>query len=872
MDPSLLKLLEEDDEDESMHSKEDVDAFQASLIREIEGGNHSWSQQFAAWNNGITQDANTNKLHILESTQMKEQQQQSVLGSQDRELKPEDESPVQHNHNLPQYHLQPGGLSENPSHVPQASDLQSRNNSVSTEPENPQPLYMKLQSISVQRAHGLEQPVGSVNLGPTQLQVGELFRLLRPQVDKDRGTQLNTLFYKFKSNEVTKESFLRQARNILGERMILWAVRKLQQQVSSSFGISFLCRSSNNFHVGSVSMISLVKIEPCICKLSQEKPRKSSRKLIMVTTKSQERHVRAKFFISRFYQIAPTMISHGFPDLILPYFSQLDLKIKGSVYELGNKGVKVPDGPNHCREPFTSADQSLIQSLTEGISAKKSDTCGSHDNQLHSTSSDTLSSSASVHGLHNSERPVSVNGPAMVHGGHIFPNQNNSSLPLNPAPCQGSVTKDQTMSNDQTVAHVKQKLTDQSFDQVRKPCPVVRQDVSNVPMEQRNGNPRRSDDDLLKQSSEMVLSAPTTHANFASPSVKTQLDSSTMVNFSAPAATILPGTIVRTTQGQKKTLEAQGSSLPPLSKRQKLCETSLAGSDKKFNDVTELSGINLMEEERELLSSLPKKDSRVFKSLRRVVHEEEGRTILQKVPLQRKLAEIMAKSGIKHIKDDVERCLSLCVEERMRVLLSNIIRTSKQRTNPEKCRNRICITSDIRKQINEMNQKEKDEQERKHGGEEKLKNDTAKEDKRSEQVKADKEQAEKRAKAANDAALASVGGDNVFSKWKLMAEARQKPSSETRRNAKKLSGGQRLGKKNHGSPKVVRSISVKDVIAVVEKEPQMSRSTLLYRLYDRICSYVPTQDKTEKLLISKTSLSNIFVSSYSTVSDTITKS
>ncbi|XP_022568192.1 transcription initiation factor TFIID subunit 4-like isoform X2 [Brassica napus] len=758
MDPSLLKLLEEDDEDESMHSKEDVDAFQASLIREIEGGNHSWSQQFAAWNNGITQDANTNKLHILESTQMKEQQQQSVLGSQDRELKPEDESPVQHNHNLPQYHLQPGGLSENPSHVPQASDLQSRNNSVSTEPENPQPLYMKLQSISVQRAHGLEQPVGSVNLGPTQLQVGELFRLLRPQVDKDRGTQLNTLFYKFKSNEVTKESFLRQARNILGERMILWAVRKLQQQ--------------------------------------------------------------------------------------------------------GNKGVKVPDGPNHCREPFTSA----------GISAKKSDTCGSHDNQLHSTSSDTLSSSASVHGLHNSERPVSVNGPAMVHGGHIFPNQNNSSLPLNPAPCQGSVTKDQTMSNDQTVAHVKQKLTDQSFDQVRKPCPVVRQDVSNVPMEQRNGNPRRSDDDLLKQSSEMVLSAPTTHANFASPSVKTQLDSSTMVNFSAPAATILPGTIVRTTQGQKKTLEAQGSSLPPLSKRQKLCETSLAGSDKKFNDVTELSGINLMEEERELLSSLPKKDSRVFKSLRRVVHEEEGRTILQKVPLQRKLAEIMAKSGIKHIKDDVERCLSLCVEERMRVLLSNIIRTSKQRTNPEKCRNRICITSDIRKQINEMNQKEKDEQERKHGGEEKLKNDTAKEDKRSEQVKADKEQAEKRAKAANDAALASVGGDNVFSKWKLMAEARQKPSSETRRNAKKLSGGQRLGKKNHGSPKVVRSISVKDVIAVVEKEPQMSRSTLLYRLYDRICSYVPTQDKTEKLLISKTSLSNIFVSSYSTVSDTITKS
>ncbi|XP_018490454.1 transcription initiation factor TFIID subunit 4 isoform X1 [Raphanus sativus] len=662
MDPSIFKLLEEDDEDESMHSKEEVDAFQASLIREIEGGNHSWSQQMKA-------------------------QQQSVLANQDRELNPEDVS-LSH-HNQPQELLQPNPLCEN-------------------------------HNMSVQRTHGVEQPVGSVNLGPTHLQVCELIRILIPQVDKDRGNQLPSLYYKFKSKEITKYRFLRKVRNIVGDRMTLWAVRKLQQQ--------------------------------------------------------------------------------------------------------GDKGVKLPDGPNHYRESFTSADQSLIQSLTEDVSAKKSDTPGVHVNQLPSASLGILSSSATVHEFNNSERPT--------------------SLPLYSVPCQGPVTKDQSMSNEQTVAHVKQKLTGQSFDQVRKPCSLVRKDVSNVPMELSNNNPRRSNDDLVKQSSEMILSASTTHANFASASLKTQLDSSTMVNFSAPTATIPPGTIVRTIQGQKKTLEAQGSSLPPLSKRQKLYETSLAGSDKKLNDVTELSGINLMEEERELLSSLPKKNSRVFKSSRRVAHEEEGRTILQKGPLQRKLAEIMAKSGIKHIKNDVERCLSLCVEERMRELLCNIIRMSKQRTDPEKCRDRICITSDIRKQINEMNQKEKEEQERKHGGEQKLKNDTAKEDKRSEQVKANKEQAEKRAKAANDAALASVGGDNAFLKWKLMAEARQKPSSVLERNSKKISGGRRLGKKNYGSPKVVRSISVKDVIAVVEKEPQVSRSTLLYRLYNRICSDVPTQDMT----------------------------
>lgn len=47
-----------------------------------------------------------------------------------------------------------------------------------------------------------------------------------------------------------------------------------------------------------------------------------------------------------------------------------------------------------------------------------------------------------------------------------------------------------------------------------------------------------------------------------------------------------------------------------------------------------------------------------------------------------------------------------------------------------------------------------------------------------------------------------------------------------------FAGGRRVGK-NQGSslqPKVVRTISVKDVVAVLEREPQMSKSTLMYRL------------------------------------------
>lgn len=42
-----------------------------------------------------------------------------------------------------------------------------------------------------------------------------------------------------------------------------------------------------------------------------------------------------------------------------------------------------------------------------------------------------------------------------------------------------------------------------------------------------------------------------------------------------------------------------------------------------------------------------------------------------------------------------------------------------------------------------------------------------------------------RAKAANVAARAAVGGDDMFLKWKLMAEAHQKPSSGLVKNSKK---------------------------------------------------------------------------------------
>ena len=45
------------------------------------------------------------------------------------------------------------------------------------------------------------------------------------------------------------------------------------------------------------------------------------------------------------------------------------------------------------------------------------------------------------------------------------------------------------------------------------------------------------------------------------------------------------------------------------------------------------------------------------------------------------------------------------------------------------------------------------------------------------------------------------------------------------------------------TPRAVPRISVKDVIAVLEKEPQMAKSTIIYRLYDKMHTD-PADDET----------------------------
>ncbi|KFK31737.1 hypothetical protein AALP_AA6G152500 [Arabis alpina] len=812
MDPSIINLLDEE-EDESMHSGADVDAFQAALNRDIEGsmstslplvtnpGNNP-SQQFSTWKNGLG-DANINlqTQHSLESTQIKDQQGSALDNQHQHDLKRTNESHVQHNQ--PQDLHRAGQLWENPSQlqvqVPQTTGLHmsEKTPSGNNESERPQnqeneSQYLKLQKISSQQARGAEQRGNPMSRNLKQVPFAALLPALEAQLDPDRAMQLRSLYARLKKNEIPKEGFTRHMKDIVGDRMLRLAVGKLQQIHYNPGRMGIQAPSSEVNNQKSQS-------DPRAVHLNQL-PSSTSGTLVPVQGLTKHPQHQMQLPSSSFPMYTGSGNFHSYPG------------------------------------PTTNASGSSLRPQAHDSHMRHNPTMGS------TGLGGPPQSTANVMTMPKFERPTSVNDPNRVQGGAPSHFQNSSSLPLSSVPGQGS-----------SVSHMKQESVERSF-------------------EQNNAVSGNSNEGLEKESSRMVLSTPSNmaHASSISPSMTSQLDASTEMNARGSSGTFQTGVSARMppkkpSVGQKKPLDTLGSSPPPVSKKQKVAGNSSDQSIEQLNDVTAVSGVNLREEEEQLFSG-GKEDGRVSEASRRIVHEEEERLILQKSPLQKKLAEIMAKVGLKHISNDVERCLSLCVEERMRGLLSHIIRLSKQRVDTEKSRHRTFITSDIRLQINEMNQKVKEEWEKKQAEAEKLKkpseseegdgvdSEKEKEDNRLKGVKVNKEDDDKmRTTAANVAARAAVGGDDAFLKWQLMAEARQKSVSEAGkdgnqkatsgggRNSKDRqdagrqfsgTGGRRLGK-NQGSsnqPKVVRTISVKDVISVLEREPQMSKSTLMYRL------------------------------------------
>ncbi|KAJ8485420.1 hypothetical protein OPV22_017905 [Ensete ventricosum] len=904
MDPSIMKLLEED-EDESMHSGADVEALSAALNRDIGGdpaalarppesdtGSSSASKQV------LGQWQTTSEIENEQQIQQKEQKchlQSSEQQSSSGELiqagsvsQPQDEQI----NNQPQ-HDGPT-IQQEASH---SDDLQRQPEA--NLPEKEQHSENQQQHI-VQQSNSQQIPTSNqANMTMRRTKAASsipfhlLIPILRPHLDKDRSMQLQAIFTKLRNNEVSKEDFLRVIRNIVGDQMLRQAAQKVQMQLQAQAARS---AQTNTNSLSSQSQASSQQLASSVAQQitgAQSFPAlhsiPSSQSLKVTGSPPHQPYVPPLTF-----QVQPGTGLTA-PDNSTQKPREVETKSDG----MGAQSVQNYTSNTNITNPERDVSMVSLQPVNKQqhhaqlpqSSFSVSGATSSYNTHAYPRPSMSSSTSIRPQNLDSHTRQVSVTPGAV--STQLRPAQSMSVINVpkyeqnpaneakrqqvssitasqhNPIAWQLSANKDQKGNTFPSMA-IKQELVDQSSEPPNKSHFASSESTSFGSAHVNQGN-------------HALGSSSTTGTTQISGSVPSQGDQIVQISSATPP---LGGATAKTPSkkpsvGQKKLFEAPGSSPPMPSKKQKTSGTSLDQSIEQLNDVTAVSGVNLREEEEQLLSGL-KEESRASEATRRIVQEEEERLLLLKAPLQRKLSDIILKCGLKNIGGDVERCLSMCVEERLKGLISYLIRLSKQRVDIEKSRHRFVITSDVRRQILLVNQKAKEEWDKKQAEEsEKLRKvnemdgntgvdaEKDKEDGRPKALKANKEEDDKmRATAANVAARAAVGGDDMLSKWQLMAEqARQKregldgapgktasskpllssgrSSREKQESEKKgssavsASGGtRRFGRKNalESHPKVARNVSLKDVIAVLEREPQMSKSSLIYRLYERLSS------------------------------------
>uniref|UniRef100_A0A803M7M2 Transcription initiation factor TFIID component TAF4 C-terminal domain-containing protein n=1 Tax=Chenopodium quinoa TaxID=63459 RepID=A0A803M7M2_CHEQI len=860
MDPSIMKLLEED-EDESMHSGADVEAFTAALNRDIEGDSSSSRPvhpdiSFSQENNQTSSQIYTQWQPSSQDENSGSQSQQQGLRSQEQQSSDVEMKEHESNMEIQQEvnETQAPSASQSQLHRPVQVDGQehpvepkSGEYSQPSTPMQPQvsgsshtqahetsrmlnsssePQFSNMQRFSNQPVSGPEQAGTSSNRSK-QIPFGSLLPIILPELDKDRAMQLQTLYGKLRlqSQNPGQQPHLRPPTGTAAQFSDPYSFGQLHQKSHSTPTVTRTpapvlqpVKDSGHQMADSNSLKSR-EMEKLSDSHGVQANQTSDRSAISIQglSKQQQQHLH-------------------FPQGSFPMYGA------SSYLPFSNTNVSTP--------PTLTKPQSHDPQVRQG--------------QLHqgfgAAYGDGTSQAMNVMTTPKVERQNSFNDPKKVPGVTMAnmptPVTQHTSVPW-------QVSKEQKIGTSPNISYVKQEPSEQALERQPKPQVSSSQGTTfsgSVLVDQGESLPVASNDELSErhnpgiafQSSSRIATMPTG-------SVPSRMDTDFQVGSQTIAASPLGGigsnskvSTKKPSSGQKKPLDALDSSPPLPSKKQKASGAFSDQSIEHLNDVAAVSGINMREEEEQLFS-VPKDDSRVSEASRKAVQEEEDRLILQKAPLQKKLAEIMTKCGLKNLSNDVERCLSLCVEERLRALISNLIRVSKQRADSEKSRHAIVVTSDVREQILEINRKAREEWEKKQAEDEKLRKqnepdssaivdaDKEKDDGRAKSLKmpVNKEEDDKlRTTAANVAARAAVGGDDMLSKWQLMAQqARQKRDGGPEIPTSSQAGVGKQGGRSQVAvppPRVTPRISVKDVISVLEKEPQMAKSTIIYRLYDKM--------------------------------------
>ncbi|XP_038970601.1 transcription initiation factor TFIID subunit 4b-like [Phoenix dactylifera] len=882
--------------DESMHSGADVEAFTAALNRDISGGAPSASEP---------SDSNAGVLlqgHSSTSSQLFGQWQTS---SQEKNL-------VQ-NIRLEEEYQQFQSIER---HLPHASSMQNN--------------FGAEDQLQQNRQLGHNQPVlEQENLHHDQQQQRiknnpfQFFDKNQPYLDKDRFMQLQAVYDKLANNKISTEDFVRASGNIVGDQLLRQAAHQVMQQQQAQAVNQNQCNpqiqassqqllySGTNQHIRPQTFPLL----PPMPSSQNQKEDKSSPLQHHASASTVQLQTDTSFSTPentgrkskkienmsdcKGMHSAPspsTSMNVVSPEKEISTFSsqavkksRQQLQVPQTSFSMYGNSISNLDACTYPRPSIGAAATSLRPQPQNSQMRQAMASQGVVSTQSRSTQP------MNAVNMTKCEMQNLSNETKRLHGDSLSYLSNQSAHKKNPnawqLPTANILNKNPKNS---PFPFVKQEVVDQSAEPQNKSQVGASKGSSFESEYADQGSPtsgHMKDETLEKRLSRVGLSASTSTMtqNLISGSVASQSVSIMQMHSQISSATpsVLAGTATKTppkkiTVGQKKPLEVLETSPPQSSKKQKTSGAFLAQSIEQLNDVTAVSGVDLKEEEEQLLST-PEEESQASETARRMVQKEEERLILQKGPLQKKIAKIMSKCGIQSVSSDVEHCLSMCLEERLRGLVVNLIRLSKQRIDIEKTRHQLVGTSDVCRQISMMNRKAKEEWEKRQAEEaDKLRKhnegntgadgDKHKDEGRSKTHKISKEDDKIRATAANVAARAAVGGDDILSKWQLMAEqARQKregrlegascchqdkitgnkslpnsgrSSSERQEVGRRgapaafLCGKWGMRKSGRGSatmlPKIARRISAKDVIVVLEREPQMSRSALIYRLYERM--------------------------------------
>ncbi|OEL34806.1 Transcription initiation factor TFIID subunit 4b, partial [Dichanthelium oligosanthes] len=642
---------------------------------------------------------------------------------------------------------------------------------------------------------GQQAPSGAQDTrkGPS-IPFNMLIPILQAHLDRDKDMQVQTVWAKLRRNEVHKDDFLRVIRNIVGDQMLKQAAHKVFVQMQAQ------AQRNNQANPSQHSLFSKVS--------AQQMPSSSSAQL-------HDQKVRPPGPPN---QGQKSQVSSS-PQAFAPLSGT---QAQTSVHYLSH------DNPN--QNPDTKGTNAIPSQPPRGNSAISLQT----KNKQHQPTQ-LQQASQQIYGASN---PSAQAYPQSITG---------SLRPPSPVP--------ETQPSMHSHGMAPAKVSPPPTHPMMQHNAIAWQMHQNKELKANTVPPNAN----AKQNSESAGKARVVGAGNSSAKGKQGPPNSSTPNTSGGTKSS------KKSGGQKKSSEAAGS-MQPSSKKQKTSGAFQEQSIDQLNDVTAVSGVNIREEEEQLLSA-PKEESLASKEARRIAQEEEEKLFLRRGPLLKKLAEIehifltARKCNLKNVSGDVEHCLSM-------------------RIDTEKTGHRLVITSDVGRQILQMNQKAKEEWDKKQA-EDADKNrkqteadgsgaaelEKEKEENRPKNAKPNKEEDDKmRTNAANVAARQAVGGSDMLSKWQLMAEqARQKregldvaagsqpgrgPGSRPLSKFGKGPGENQEGsKRSHsaafgtggmkrpgGTPFTgpQRTISVKDVIRTLEREPQMTKSRLIYRLHVRL--------------------------------------